>query len=107
MTSPLIGLIENDISNGEVGMWPGFQKRAGLARSHVPSAFARTFPKLDLFRSKQTLSASSAQRLEGTAILTSGLMVRDLPRTQEIEEHSRREFEPLRKIALKTKHVGR
>lgn len=48
-------------------------------------------------------SVTSAQRLERTAILTSGLMVRDLPRTQKIEDHSRSEFELLRKIALKTK----
>jgi len=51
-------------------------------------------------------SAASAQRLERTAILTSGLMVRDLPRAQEIEDYSRREFALLRKIALKTKHLS-
>ncbi len=47
-----------------------------------------------------------AQSIEGTAILTSGLMVRDVPRNDEIEVHSRREFALLRKIALKIKSVG-
>jgi hypothetical protein len=51
-------------------------------------------------------SAVSAQSIVGTAILTSGLMVRDLPRTEEIEVHSRREFELLRKIALKMESAG-
>lgn len=50
-------------------------------------------------------SAISTQRIEATAILTSGLMVRDLPRTHEIENHSRHEFELLRKIFMRTKHA--
>lgn len=51
-------------------------------------------------------SGSSAQRLKGTAILTSGLMVRDLPRTREIENYSHREFALLRKIAVATRELS-